>query len=258
MVHSIFRCPACGHSLRVPDDQPVNTRTCTACGEVFEGAPAVRVRRDIPDPRPDPAEPSLLVRLGQKAGADQALMLDGAIGGAFGGVLAGVLVGAAAGWTHSAAGTSVGGAVGGVLSGLLTGFIAGVGYGIVAGLGLGHWGRSRLTPRQTAVLGGVLTGSTVSLMVGGWSWIPVGAALGAGGGLLWARLVAWTDSTLLHPEEPAPAARDRSIDLADSRWEIENSPDRRVGRRPHTEEASHNPDRPHPRPRARPSSSQWV
>ncbi len=200
MLHE-FRCPSCGHKLRVPEDRLGREVRCQACNEAFAAARGRAVSRTEEVQKDEEPAPSLLVRLGKKTGAEKAVVLEGAIGAALAGIVVGVLVGAIAGGSRQATNEALGGTVGGVISGIFFGFIIGFGAGTLIGGLIGASGKLfgllfTLTARRAAVLGGLLTGGAMALIVGNRQWAAVGVPLGGVASYLWSLVSSWAESNL--------------------------------------------------------------
>jgi hypothetical protein len=134
-------------------------------------------------------------------GANPIVLLDGAVGGALSGVLVGVVVGPVVESMKQASNEAIGGAIGGALSGVFLGFLIGVAAGIMVGAWLATWGRNvrqryHMTPTRTALVGGLLSGSTVALLFGGYRWLPAGIVLGTLAAALWGWASGWADAYL--------------------------------------------------------------
>jgi hypothetical protein len=181
MAH-LFKCPACGHRLRVSDDWLGKPLVCTRCSEVIR----LPSREDLAhslSQSATKANEGALSKLLRKAPGESSAALEGSIRGAISGLLAGTLVRLFADLLFRKA-------VGNIVSDILHEFVIGFGLGALLGAILGVAGR-RLRPDfptksgPALLAGGAVIGSLVAAIILDFRWIPFGAGIGAVGAKLW-------------------------------------------------------------------------
>jgi hypothetical protein len=206
----VIACPECGHLGRVPEKRLGHKVRCKGCGVTFrpdaasnQASPETKKSSKKDGPAKARSEWAVLGLLKNPT------VIDGAVLGAIAGIMTGVILGAIteviyAGpkkgvlFEESARPGPVASAIGGGIKGFITGFLGGTSIGALIGLvGVYFQSLSFSQGWSRIVSFGILIGATVTAIIvatldgSHYEWLPVGAFIGAIGGLVWQGLQTW-------------------------------------------------------------------